>query len=323
MIATFWLIPVTWGMATSTTAIFVAVAIPMAIILAFMNDILHVQSSLSIPSLKCFDENTILKMKDGTEKQISTIDTGDILFNNNKVTAIIKVTSKGSIMYYLDGIIVSDSHIVKYNDIWIPVYKHPNAIKYENYTKPYLYCLNTTNKIININKYIFTDWDEVYDDDISEIKNNKFVKINNLNDIHIFLDSGFKSSTLIKLKNGNYRMIKDLDIGNILENGEIVYGIVKINGLTLNKQFQYHLGKDIFIEGGPNITFMDSDFNLISTLGLDLKKKHEIKNHNELYHILTNKNSFYIDNIRFYDYNAAIDLFLEKNKGKLLSMKYV
>jgi len=30
-----------------------------------------------------------------------------------------------------------------------------------------------------------------------------------------------------------------------------------------------------------------------------------------------------VDKVKFYDYNAGIDLFLVKNKGKLLSMKYV
>jgi len=42
---------------------------------------------------------------------------------------------------------------------------------------------------------------------------------------------------------------------------------------------------------------------------------------NKLYHLLTDKKSFYINDLNFYDYNASIDLFLEK--FKLLSMKYV
>ena len=42
---------------------------------------------------------------------------------------------------------------------------------------------------------------------------------------------------------------------------------------------------------------------------------------NKLYHLLTDKKSFYINNINFYEYNASIDLFL--NKSKLLSIKYV
>lgn len=323
MIVVFWLTPFTWGAAISATAIFVAISIPMIIILAFMLNVLRVQPSLKIPTIKCFDENTMLKMKDGTEKKISNICIGDILFGNNEVTSCIKVTTYGSTIYNLDGILVSDSHIMKHNETWIPVHKHPNAIKCEVYEKPYLYCLNTSNKIININNYIFTDWDEIYDNDIIEIKNNIFVRINNLKDIHAFFDSGFEGSTKIKLNNGKYKNIKDIEIGDILENREYVYGTVKINGKTLNKQFNYNLGKDIIIEGSPNLNFNDNNFNLTSTLTLDLNNKRTIKNHDELYHLLTNKNTFYIEDIRFYDYNAAIDLFLEKNKKKLLSMKYV
>jgi hypothetical protein len=323
MIVVFWIIPFTWGAAISMTAIFVAIAIPMIIILAFMFNVLRVQTSLKIPTIKCFDENTMLKMKDGTEKKISNICVGDILYGNNEVTACIKVETYGSTIYNLDGILVSDSHIMKYNETWIPVHKHPNAIKCEVYEKPYLYCLNTSNKIININNYIFTDWDEIYDNDIIEIKNNTFVRINNLKDIHAFFDSGFEGSTKIKLNNGKYKNIKDIEIGDVLENREHVYGTVKINGETLNKQFNYNLGKGIVIEGSPNLNFNDNKFNLTSTLTLDLNNKRTIKKYHELYHLLTNKNTFYIEDIRFYDYNAAIDIFLEKNKSKLLSMKYI
>jgi hypothetical protein len=61
-----------------------------------------------------------------------------------------------------------------------------------------------------------------------------------------------------------------------------------------------------------------------TTLTLDNSNKKVLdKKHDKLYHLLTDKKTFYIGDIRFYDYNAAIDLFLEKNKVKLLSMKYV
>jgi hypothetical protein len=315
MIAIFWLIPFTWGAAISMTSIFVAISIPMIIILAFMMDVLHVQTSFNIPSIKCFDENTNIKMNNGMEMKISNINIGDILENNNEVTAFIKVETNGSIMYNLNGILVSDSHIVKYNEKWIRVSNHPNAIRFDNYDKPYLYCLNTTNKIININNNIFTDWDEIYGKDFIKIQNNNYIKINNLKDIHSYLDSGFYGSTKIKLYNGNIKLIKDINIGDILENGEKVYGTVIINGKTLNKQYCYNLGKDIIIEGGPNIYFNDNNFNLISSLSIDFKNRCSLNNnHDILYHLLTNKNTFSIQGIRFYDYNAAIDLILEKNK---------
>ena len=63
LIVVFWIFPFTWGIAITNTAIFIAVSIPLAIILVFMTDVLKVQPSLSIPGLpgpssSCFDENT-------------------------------------------------------------------------------------------------------------------------------------------------------------------------------------------------------------------------------------------------------------------------
>ena len=324
LIAVFWILPFTWGFAISNTVIFILIAIPMIIILAFFLDVLKVQPDLSIPTLKCFDENTLITMNDGTKKIITEIKTGDLLFENNEVTSVIKVEASGSTMYNLNNIIVSDSHIIKYNDKWIPVSKHPDAIQYDIYVKPYLYCLNTTSKIISIDNYIFTDWDEIYGYDILEIKLNGFHPIKELKDIHTFLDGGFEGQTRIKLKNGMFKEIKDINAGDILYHGEKVYGIVTINGNNVNNQFKYNLGKNLVVEGGPNLTICDKKFMFNTTLTLDNSNKKVLdKKHDKLYHLLTDKKTFYIGDIRFYDYNAAIDLFLEKNKVKLLSMKYV
>jgi hypothetical protein len=328
MIAVFWIIPFTWGAAIANTAIFVALSIPLIIMLVFMTDVLHVRTSfslpkLSVPSVKCFDESTLITMNDGTPKKISHIQTGDILLHDNKVTGVIKVASKGSNMYILDNIFVSDSHIVKYKDKWIPVSKHPDALRYAFYDKRYLYCLNTEQKTIIINNHVFTDWDEIYDRDIGEIKKNGIISINELSDIHTFLDGGFEGTTKIKMKNDASREIKDINVDDILFNGGQVYGIVKIDGTNVNKQFKYNLGKKLVVEGGPNLSICDKKISYTTTLTMETGKTELHLKHNDLYHLLVDTKTFYIGDIRFYDYNAAIDLFLEKYRGKLLSMKYV
>jgi hypothetical protein len=170
LIFMFWIFPFTWGFAISNTVIFVAISIPLAIMLAFMSDVLQVQTNLSIPGLQkptssCFDENTVLCMNDGNKKKISEIRVGDILMNNNEVTSIFKVSSKGSKMYKLGNILVSSTHIINYNNKWLPISQHPDAVICHNYVSPFLYCLNTVCKTISIDDYLFTDWDEVYDND--------------------------------------------------------------------------------------------------------------------------------------------------------------
>jgi len=332
-IAIMWALPFTWGIAAVNTGIFLSIAIPMAIILTFLNNTLGIKGLKSIPHIKCFDKNTYINMYNGVEKKITDINVGDVLIGGNIVTSKITVETKGSIMYELDDIIVSDSHIIKYGDKWIPVSKHPNAKKCSFYQEPYLYCLNTTNKTIEIGEYIFSDWDEISDEDINNIQKNTNHMFNEKKDIHKFLDSGFVGNTEIKLSDGHVKQIKDICIGDILENNESVYGIVEIDGRNLNGQYTYNLGDKIF-EGGPNLTICDKNIQLSSTLNLNEiydnylenkinSKKQLCKIENKLYHLLTNKKTFYVHNIRFYDYNASIDLFLDKSKGKLLSMKYV
>jgi len=336
MIVIFWLIPFTWGAAIANTAIFIAISIPLAIILVFMQDVLKVNTGLSVPSvppsMKCFDKNTLITMHDGSQQKISDIQLGDELIENNEVTAIIKVETKGSQMYDLNGIIVSDSHIVKKGRKWIKVSEHPIAKKIDFYNEPYLYCLNTSSKTILINQYLFTDWDELLDDDILYIKHNillltKGLNVHKKNNIHKYLDGGFFGNTQINMQNGSSKEIKDIEIGDILEHGEKVYGIVIIDGKNLSEQYKYNLGNKYF-EGSPNLTICDKNIDIITTLYFDNEKNNYYKEVNKdkqelLYHLLTDKNSFYVNNIKFYDYNASIDLFLEKNKGKLLSMKYV
>jgi hypothetical protein len=310
-----WAVPFTWGAASAMTAIFLAISIPMAIILVFMLKYLKVKPDLSIPKIKCFDKDTFIDMDDGSKKKIIDIKVGDILINNNKVTGKIKVNREGSEMYQLNGIIVSDSHIVNYNNQWIKVSQHPDSLKNLGYKEPFLYCLNTSNKTIIINNITFTDWDEIYDEKIEIIKD-KLKSISNESDIHKYLDGGFIGSTKVTLKNGNRKEIKNIDVGDILSDGEIVYGIVEIDGLDLISQYKYYLGNNVIVEGGPNLyLYKNDDINennilFTNNLNLDIEMKDTKKiKKNILYHLLTNKNTFCIDKIKFYDYNSNIDLF--------------
>jgi hypothetical protein len=347
MIFIFWLFPFTWGTAIASTATFIAVSIPLAVILTFMTKVMGIDTGLSIPvlktpSLKCFDKNTELRMNDGTYKKITELEVGEQLSDNNLITSKIVIERKGSIMYSLNDVIVSDSHIVKHNDNWIRVDEHPNAFKVDNYNEPYLYCINTENKIIEINNTVFTDWDEIYDDELDKIKNVKIKNVkfnfnktlnysmddlivNNL-DIHRYLDGGFQYHTEIKLKNGLIKNIKNVSIGDVLENGERVYGYVEIDGSNLIEQAIYNLAKNRFINGGSNLNICDKTMRFTSTLDLDKKFKNfktGDKRDDKLYHLLTDCKTFNINGIKFYDYNSCIDLFLDKYRAKLLSMKYV
>jgi len=334
LIAGFWLFPFTWGAAIANTVIFLAISIPMIIILAFMSNTLKVKAG-GIPRLKCFDDETLLAMNDGSMKKIIDICVGDILKNNNAVTAKMVVTSADSVMYDLNGVTVSDTHLICIDGQWMRVSECKNAVKLHEYKKPFLYCLNTSKKIIEINDTLFSDWDETLYDDIEILElyhfYNKFgtnpenTRIFENSMCHEFFDGGFAGDTPIQLSDGRTVNISDVRVGDILEGREKVYGIVEIDGSTLKNQYTYYLeNKNTRFVGGPYLAFCDRNILLSSTFQLaDCFKEVNALKREKVYHLLTDKESFTVQNIRFYDYSASNDLLLGKNKGKLLSMKYV
>jgi hypothetical protein len=189
-----------------------------------------------------------------------------------------------------------------------------------------LYCLNTESKIIEINNDIYFDWDELNKDDIQQILN----KLDETNkkrtcDIHKYFDGGFHGSTIIELENGMKREIKDVQVGDILSKGEKVRGVVEIDGEQLMCQYECNLGDGLVFQGGVNLNICDKNLaNILSTLNLSDKyfKINEIKE-KKLYHLVTDKKTFFANNIHFYHYDSSLELFLERYREKLLSMKYV
>jgi len=361
LIAAMWLLPFTWPIAITNTAIFLAISIPLAIILTFMQKVMHVDVSRSIPGVpsmpdlsSCFDKDTMISMNDGTMKKISDIHVGDILKNNVIVTGKMKLDARNANMCNLYGIYVSSTHQVlfreKWNrliqkDQWIYVDQHPDSVRIENYNEPYIYCLNTSAKTICIDDVVFADWDETFEKErkilmkiiyslCSPSDSYPFYKPESPNVgkmIHKYLDGGFTESTLIPLADGSRRKIKDIWVGDVLKEGNIVYGIVEIDGSELNAQYEYEYNHVTFY-GGPNMNMYDSfsSLKLISTLGdMNSLQKKSIKKEEKLYHLLTNKGYFYVSGIKdsnnklnneskndkkaeylkFHHYNFNIDIF--------------
>jgi hypothetical protein len=224
MIVGLWILPFTQPLAATMSAVFLSISIPLAIIVIVLKRILHVSSG-KIPKLRCFDENTLFQTIDGNKK-ISQLKLGDELIDNSHITSLIKVSSVNLKMYKLNNVIVSESHIVKYQDKWIMVCNHPNAIILENYDNPYLYCINTTSKVFELNGILYTDWDEVYDENLHYIlQYNKSYPI----------QCGFDKFSKVKMFSGINKNISNISIGDILFDGNIVYGIVKLMNLEKNK----------------------------------------------------------------------------------------
>jgi len=283
IIVSLWLVPFTFPVAAANTLIFVAISVPLTIIVLFMTEVLHIQTE-GVPGVpSCFDKNTLLKMNNGSYQTIENIKVGQVLYNNSKVTAKIRVNAKGLTMYKLNNIIVSGSHILKYKDKWIPVRLHPDRVPIP-YLEPYLYCLNTTSKLIVINNMVFTDWDEIYETKLENILQRPFINeagfmeiVRYKENIHK-LCNGFIKGTLFNNQNGLIP-IEQVNVGDKIGE-DIVYGVVEFDGSHLS-----------------------------NSNSLEFKNKETLdKNGHLFYHLLTYSNKFTKGTQVFDDYNSFIDL---------------
>jgi hypothetical protein len=174
LVIIMWLTPFTWGVAAAGTAVFTAVAIPLAIFLNFFVKVFNVDLGLKLPkgpkkpkTGKCFDPETSIKLKNGTIKTMKELNLGDILENGSIVEAVMKINNKQNIvpLYLIKGkerdIYVTGSHLVFNN-------KTNQFCKVEDYYKAkvsdkyvdWFSCLITSDHKIQIGDEIFWDWED-------------------------------------------------------------------------------------------------------------------------------------------------------------------
>ena len=289
------------------TAFFVLLAVPVAIIAGWMVHILNIQSR-SVPKKPgCFDKNTKIATKNGIST-ISNLKLGTILANGDRVTATFKIANSND-MYKFNNIIVSGSHKVLHDlKGWVFIRDHPDSIKLENYYEPYIYCISTESKRININNYKFLDWDDIEPIDVIKLKNLDYLQTYSpLSDIHRYLESGLDGNSLIELEDGNERKLKEIDVNDILRGGERVIAKVEIDTKNICYIRKYKFG-DFKIIGAPNIHICDTDLGNFNTLDKFGKVLTETE---KLYHLITDTGFFMVNGFKIRDYNSAIENILD------------
>ena len=281
--------------AFATIPIMMFVLIPIILIKVFMSDVLNTSGSTipGIPSF-CFSKETIIPLSNGEMKPIAELVAGDILSDNSIVTSTLTLSAKGQDMYNLNGVYVTGRHRVFYYGFYIHVEYHPDAVKVNDFNDPFVYCFNTTSKKIQLGNHIFLDWDEI-DDEARKLyttEDNTFLKN----------EYGIDGDTIIKMKDNSSKKLKDILIGDVLANGEIVTGLVKILASKATELLEYNLYND------------DNKKIIISNnIKINIKNSYLGKNNNPimckttptyLYHLLTDTFSFTIhDCVHVGDYS--------------------
>ena len=328
IIGILFVIPFGLGMpaAIPLLVIFIMILVP-GIMVYIVQVLILKQMTGPFPNIPhCFCENTKLKLISNEEIEIKDCEPGMILEDNNMITSVLKLVNINETFYDLNGVICTGEHnvkiennFVKFKNNSIKVKNHPDSVKIDNQYN-YIYCINTSKKYIKINNIIFSDWDNLDELQLNEIKEkckDNYLPPNfNSSDIHKYLDGGFIENTQIKLQNGNDINIKDIKLNDILSHGERVVGLVKINAQDLNIM-KYKIQNGSYIIGGPNINICNNTLGLvINTLNMDGINNNMCDKY--IYNLITDKYTFYVNGIRYYDYNSCIDIFLDLEKYRLL-----
>ena len=299
-----WIMPWTWWIAIPWTAFFLMISIPVSIMLYWLVAITGQGTSNSMPANPCFDKHTIIKTKTG-DKYIKDIKIGEELLDGSIVTATIKSSIQDAQMYKLHDVLVTGQHFVFLpNEGWVHVKEHPKSERVWLYNEPFVYCLNTTDKRIRIGNNIFLDWDDITDADIAELKKHKSIE-------HLQqLNGGFVGDTMIEMIDGTFSRMDSIKIGDALKYGIKVVGTVEIDGTKMRNMKKFTINQTT-VTGGSNLQIIDKYLGNISTLDINGK---DVNKSDKLYHLVTDMKTMTIGNIRFRDYNGALEIYYgEKN----------
>lgn len=302
-IVALWLIPFSWPVAIPATVFYVVIMTLMIIIKVNMSRILLISSGQIPPKpgkpSNCFHKDTVIETKKG-EIRISKLSPGDELADGDIVTGVFKTSGLENTFYDLDGVVVTGNHHVYNEEVgWNRVESDPRAIVIPNMKQEHVYCLNTQSKKIKIKNHVFMDWDEVDITDILTLKNKKYIYTKE--DINFYLNSGFFKDTMIEMGNGEKKKVQNLNVGEILKNNIKITGIVK--SLDHKKTFNY-LNQSFDVKGN-NIMFEKDNL-------ANYDKKYVKKSGSDeyLYHIITDKKHFFVNDVKIFDYNSCLEHFL-------------
>ena len=203
---------------------------------------------------------------------------------------VIKCSLSNNKMYEIDNIMVTGCHKILIDNNWILVCDYNKAKLISDYSDNIVFCLNTENKIININNHIFMDWDELDFNEIKTLKRNDNYNINKL------CNNGISGSSKIITESGE-KLLKDINIGDNL--GDNNYVIAIINVLSDNLHI---VNKEVDNE---NILLT---LNLIDNMCFTIDDTREC---NDLYQLKTTNGYYYIYDLKINDYDSIIKKILQ------------
>ena len=123
------------------------------------------------------------------------------------------------------------------------------------------------------------------------------------------MDAGFSKDVRIQMEDGTKKAIGNVQVGDILYGGDEVYGVVEVDARNMHKTYQFCLGGLREFYGSANLAFVNPE---------SIPEKKAVINSSSsslcgptLYHLLTISGKCCANGVWFFDYNSAIDAYLQ------------
>jgi len=320
-----WILPFTWPIAAAGTAVFVVFAAFLSYLMIAYSRAMHGRTNRSIPSKPgCFDGETELMFDDGTFKKmkdISISDFGRTLHCGSQLTGMVDFLAKGSEFYNINGLIVTGSHRIIYQDTSNPqklVHKEIKnlgfpRIDYNTETNPIVYCPITNTGHFKMKDFIFADWIDLEDAQIASVAD--FLGCERHRQaIYKRVNAGFSSNTVVKEFTNKEWTIDKYPLGVALESNSkqpTCIPIAKVRMLPQNKWCEMSLrnGKHL-VKNGFIDWISDDDYHVIYHT---LEQEEKIK---PMVHLVTTSDFFWLGNILVADFNEPIDEAIRRSNIK-------
>jgi hypothetical protein len=184
----------------------------------------------------CFPAGTPVLCEDGVYRAIETLKVGDRLATystKNVVESTFEFDGSQTQMCSIEGVIVSTNHFVRHQGNWIPAGKHPKAQSAPSYER--IYCLNTSLHRFWVKDLLVADFEEseeiagLVQAEVEEKLNGYSQTDTHESNYNLGIHPDYEVAT-----EKGWRPLRNVGIGTVLVDGNIVRGIVKegVSGVT-------------------------------------------------------------------------------------------
>ena len=179
---------------------------------------------------------TSVFLHDSSQCKMRDLKIGMTLEDGSRIICIQKFKNTEHLYLYNNKIYVSGKSKVIENGDGVFVKNSLLSIK-TSCIPPVAYCITTSTGTINIRGNVFIDYNESKNIFINKTINSLVLNVwNNKKDVDVevskgvvFLENGFDGNTKLNLQSGTTKPIKDLIIGDILENNNTIIGKVELD----------------------------------------------------------------------------------------------